>query len=63
VKRGELELALGFSKVWRELIGYSRPVVGHNLYLDLLFTFEHFHKNNPFQFGKFKEGVHACWPK
>ncbi len=53
---------LGFTKVWKDLINFKKPIVGHNCFLDLLFIFEHFHKNNPFTFGKFKETVNECWP-
>ena len=61
-KRSEFEEVLGFSKVWKDLINFKKPVVGHNCFLDLLFCFEHFHKNNPFSFPKFKETVTECWP-
>jgi hypothetical protein len=62
-KRQEYETVIGFSKVWLALMNYKKPVIGHNCYLDLLFTFEHFHKNNPYTFAKFKENVNLCWPK
>jgi hypothetical protein len=61
-KKEDLDRTLGFSRVWRELINFKKPVIGHNLFLDLLFTFEHFHGNNPVTFGRFKEVVHECWP-
>jgi hypothetical protein len=61
-KRDEFDRILGFSKVWKELINFKKPVIGHNLYLDLLFSFEHYHGNNPFTFGRFKENVNECWP-
>lgn len=62
-KREDLEKTLGFSRVWKELINFKKPVVGHNMFLDLLFTFEHYHGNNPFTFGRFKETVNECWPQ
>ena len=62
-KRKELDSVLGFSKIWSVLSTYKKPVIGHNCYLDLLFVFEHFHKNNPFTLSKFKETVNNCWPK
>lgn len=62
-KRADYQQTIGFSRVWLELINYKKPVVGHNLFFDLLFTFEHYHMNNPYTFAKFKETVNQCWPK
>lgn len=62
-KQDEFEKTLGFSRVWKQLINFKKPVIGHNMYLDLLFTFEHYHGYNPANFGRFKEIVHECWPQ
>jgi hypothetical protein len=62
-RRDDYQQTIAFSRVWLELINFKKPVIGHNLYLDLLFSFEHFHMYNASSFGKFKETVNQCWPQ
>lgn len=53
--------SIGFLRVWHEIMNYKKPVVGHNCFMDLMFIYEHFHRNNPQQFKKYKETLKETW--
>lgn len=60
-KEEEFNSSLGFLRVWHQILSYKKPIVGHNCFMDLMFVFEHFHKNNPQQFKKYKETLKETW--
>ncbi|KAI8825287.1 ribonuclease H-like domain-containing protein [Fimicolochytrium jonesii] len=58
----ELAELVGFRKVL-DLISKSRkPVVGHNMMLDLLHTFQSFHKNLPEDVADFRKDLSELFP-
>lgn len=63
-KQKELLLeAIGFSKVIRFIIENNKPIVGHNLFLDLMHTFNQFIGKLPQTYGEFKISVQTLFPK
>ncbi|KAJ9597777.1 hypothetical protein L9F63_011385 [Diploptera punctata] len=53
---------LGFSRIFNLLLELRKPIVGHNLLLDLMIMYNQFHKPLPSQFGVFKEKIHKLFP-
>lgn len=41
---------LGFSKIFKLIVDMKKPIVGHNVLLDLLFMHKQFHKQLPSEF-------------
>ena len=54
--------AIGFAKVIQLIIKYQKPIVGHNVLLDLLHTFNQFIEPLPKDYKSFKESIHALFP-
>lgn len=59
----EFDRLLAFSRVWKHIKEAQKPLVGHNCFMDLMFTFDHFERRNPRSFSQFKEVVKAAFPK
>ncbi|XP_070571819.1 poly(A)-specific ribonuclease PNLDC1-like [Ptychodera flava] len=57
-----LEKVIGFSKVFQAIVQAKKPVVGHNMLLDLCFIFEKLHRPLPATYLEFKEKVHRILP-
>lgn len=63
-RKGEESLmeAIGFSNVIKLIIKYQKPIVGHNLLLDLMHTFNQFIEPLPKDYKSFKESIHSLLP-
>lgn len=62
-KKKVLNYFLGFTKVFRLLKASKKPLVGHNLLMDLLLCFQNFHEPLPDTFEEFKATVHSVFPR
>ncbi|KAJ3215259.1 hypothetical protein HDU67_000675 [Dinochytrium kinnereticum] len=58
----ELNDLVGFRKVIEMISRSKKPVVGHNMYLDLCHTFEKFHKTLPLSVVEFKKEIGKLFP-
>lgn len=63
VKKQEFLDKAGFSVIWDELKKASKPLIGHNMLLDLLFTFDHFNYRLKQDYTQFKKDIHEYFPK
>ena len=57
-----LEYELGFSLVVQEMIRFKRPLVGHNLFLDLLFLYQQFIDDLPALFEDWVVEFQSMFP-
>ncbi|XP_038668975.1 poly(A)-specific ribonuclease PNLDC1-like [Scyliorhinus canicula] len=57
-----LEAALGFTLVFRELVGANKPLIGHNMLLDLMYIHDKFYRSLPESFADFKTNIHKLFP-
>ncbi|XP_078093180.1 poly(A)-specific ribonuclease PNLDC1-like [Mustelus asterias] len=57
-----LEAALGFTQVFRDLVGANKPLVGHNMLLDLMYIHDKFYRSLPESFAEFKANIHKLFP-
>ncbi|KAF8768045.1 Poly(A)-specific ribonuclease PNLDC1 like protein [Argiope bruennichi] len=57
-----LDYFLGFTKVFRLLKKCQKPIVGHNLLMDLMLLYHNFHQNLPATYDKFKKELHSVFP-
>lgn len=53
---------LGFSRLFKLLVELQKPIVGHNILLDLMFMYKQFHEQLPTQLNDFKEKIHRLFP-
>jgi hypothetical protein len=53
---------IGFTHIFRHLCQSKKPVVGHNVFLDLLFMYDKFINNLPESYEEFKAKLHAALP-
>ena len=53
---------MGFSRVIAELIKAKRPLVGHNMFLDMLFVYNQFIADLPPTLGEFTESWLSKFP-
>lgn len=58
----EIEKVIGFTHVVRLLKKHKKPIIGHNILMDLLFMYEKFHKPLPESFEDFKHLFHEQFP-
>ncbi|KAL8614012.1 hypothetical protein ACOMHN_023247 [Nucella lapillus] len=54
---------LGFTRVFRVLREYQKPLVGHNMLMDLMFLYDKFSRPLPAKFSSFKRHLHEMFPK
>ncbi|CAG2163274.1 unnamed protein product [Oppiella nova] len=54
--------AIGFSKIIQLLIKYQKPIIGHNVLLDLMHTFNQFIEPLPNDYKTFRNLIHAIFP-
>ncbi|CAL1276681.1 unnamed protein product [Larinioides sclopetarius] len=57
-----LDYYLGFTKVFRLLKNCQKPIVGHNILMDLMLLYQNFHQNLPDSYDKFKKELHSIFP-
>ncbi|XP_035827401.1 poly(A)-specific ribonuclease PNLDC1 isoform X2 [Aplysia californica] len=53
---------LGFSRVFRLLLSARKPIVGHNMLMDLMFMFDKFHMPLPEKYETFKLCIREVFP-
>eukprot|EP00758_Cryptobia_borreli_P003904 Tbor_TRINITY_DN4055_c0_g1::TRINITY_DN4055_c0_g1_i1::g.11695::m.11695/K01148/PARN, PNLDC1; poly(A)-specific ribonuclease len=54
--------SLGFFPFFDALVASKKPHLGHNYYSDLLFMFDHHHRDLPNSLQEFKSHVSECFP-
>ncbi|KAF7409761.1 hypothetical protein HZH68_004142 [Vespula germanica] len=57
-----LDSYIGFSKVFKLLVELKKPIVGHNILLDLIYMFKLFYKPLPKRYSEFKVEMHRLFP-
>nr|XP_006820002.1 PREDICTED: poly(A)-specific ribonuclease PARN-like domain-containing protein 1-like [Saccoglossus kowalevskii] len=57
-----LDKLLGFSKVIGTLIETKKPIIGHNMLLDLLFIYQQFYRELPDSYTEFKKELNLILP-
>ncbi|XP_043665751.1 pre-piRNA 3'-exonuclease trimmer-like isoform X1 [Vespula pensylvanica] len=57
-----LDSYIGFSKVFKLLVELKKPIVGHNILLDLIYMFKLFYKPLPKRYNDFKVETHRLFP-
>ncbi|XP_012149652.1 pre-piRNA 3'-exonuclease trimmer isoform X2 [Megachile rotundata] len=58
-----LDSYIGFSKVFKLLCSSKKPIIGHNVLFDLMFTYQQFYKPLPAQYSEFKRNIHSIFPQ
>lgn len=58
----KFNLFYGFSRVWDLLVDCKKPLIGHNLYLDLQFVMSHFNKPLNYDYDTFKRKILKRFP-
>ncbi|XP_076473085.1 pre-piRNA 3'-exonuclease trimmer-like [Babylonia areolata] len=54
---------LGFTRVFRVIREYQKPLVGHNMLMDILFMYDKFFRPLPAKYSTFKRDLHDIFPK
>ncbi|XP_053238285.1 poly(A)-specific ribonuclease PNLDC1 isoform X3 [Podarcis raffonei] len=54
--------ARGFTNLFQTLVKAKKPLVGHNMLMDLLHLHENFYKPLPENYDEFKKNIHALFP-
>lgn len=62
-KELEFSRAIGFRKAIDAISGAGVPIVGHNMLLDTVHTFNEYHKKLPATVEDFKKEMAAWWPQ
>ncbi|XP_046840547.1 poly(A)-specific ribonuclease PNLDC1-like isoform X2 [Xenia sp. Carnegie-2017] len=57
-----VEHCCGFSRVFDLLVKFKKPLLGHNIFTDVLFMYEKFHKALPDEYHQFKRDIHELFP-
>ncbi|KAL2748212.1 pre-piRNA 3'-exonuclease trimmer-like isoform X1 [Vespula maculifrons] len=57
-----LDSYIGFSKVFKLLVELKKPIVGHNILLDLIYMYKLFYKPLPKRYNEFKVEIHRLFP-
>ena len=58
-----LDSYVGFSKVLKLLISSKKPIIGHNVLLDLMFIHQQFYRPLPSRYSEFKSNIHTLFPQ
>eukprot|EP00117_Sycon_ciliatum_P050041 scpid59031/ scgid35382/ Poly(A)-specific ribonuclease PARN-like domain-containing protein 1 len=58
----QLTEACGFLLVFKHLMQAKKPLLGHNMFMDLLFLYDKFYKPLPVSYDTFKEDIHDLFP-
>jgi poly(A)-specific ribonuclease len=62
VLSAEMSDLIGFRKVMDAISQSRKPIVGHNLFLDICHIFHSFYRKLPESVDEFKELVHEAFP-
>lgn len=57
-----LDAFVGFSKVFKLLVNFKKPIIGHNLLLDLMYMYQQLHRPLPKKYSDFKTNIHKLFP-
>ncbi|XP_053994436.1 pre-piRNA 3'-exonuclease trimmer-like [Hylaeus volcanicus] len=63
LEKGLLDCYIGFSKVFKLLTDAKKPIVGHNVFLDLMFIHKQFYRPLPNKYIEFKNNIHTLFPQ
>ncbi|XP_043260056.1 pre-piRNA 3'-exonuclease trimmer-like [Colletes gigas] len=58
-----LDSYVGFCKVFKLLTTTKKPMIGHNILLDLMFIHQQFYRPLPNEYIQFKKNIHALFPQ
>ncbi|XP_076232531.1 pre-piRNA 3'-exonuclease trimmer isoform X2 [Calliopsis andreniformis] len=58
-----LNTYLGFSQIFKLLVSSKKPLIGHNVLLDIMFMHQQFYKPLPSKYNEFKNNVHTLFPE
>ncbi|XP_030041707.1 poly(A)-specific ribonuclease PNLDC1 isoform X2 [Microcaecilia unicolor] len=61
-KNRVLLLARGFTNIFQTIVGAKKPVVGHNMLMDLLHVHHKFYRPLPESYSEFKKNIHTLFP-
>ncbi|XP_046744638.1 pre-piRNA 3'-exonuclease trimmer-like [Diprion similis] len=53
---------LGFSDIFKLIVSLKKPIVGHNVLLDLMFMHQQFYMPLPDKYNTFKNNIHRLFP-
>ncbi|KAK5645308.1 hypothetical protein RI129_006608 [Pyrocoelia pectoralis] len=53
---------LGFTRLFRFLVSLKKPIIGHNLFFDLMLLIQHFETPLPKSYSAFKKTVNSLFP-
>ncbi|XP_066581591.1 pre-piRNA 3'-exonuclease trimmer-like isoform X2 [Prorops nasuta] len=56
------EYYLGFSRVFECLTMLKKPIIGHNLFVDLIYMYQQFYKPLPNTYREFKKTINQLFP-
>jgi len=62
-KRAEFETAIGFRRVIEMMCRSGKPLVGHNMFLDLMYLYELFHRDLPMDCSEWQVELHKLYPQ
>jgi len=62
LKERTLDFLTGFSRIFDLIVEEQKPVVGHNLFMDLLFLHEKFYLPLPTKLKDFKKNINRLFP-
>ncbi|KAK0160853.1 hypothetical protein PV328_008219 [Microctonus aethiopoides] len=57
-----IDYYLGFTKVFKLLVTLKKPIMGHNILLDLMFIYKQFYKPLPKKYSDFKTEINRIFP-
>ncbi|GCB81474.1 hypothetical protein scyTo_0021845, partial [Scyliorhinus torazame] len=58
----QLMLRRGISNIWTEIEDQDKPLIGHNMLLDLMYIHDKFYRSLPESFADFKTNIHKLFP-
>ncbi|XP_068085004.1 pre-piRNA 3'-exonuclease trimmer [Anabrus simplex] len=53
---------LGFSRIYKLLINLKKPIIGHNMLLDLMMMYNQFYEPLPSHYSTFKKNINQLFP-
>lgn len=63
LEKNLLEKLLGFSNIIRLLVQYKKPIIGHNLFMDLILLHNQFIGPLPKKYSIFKKNINNMFPE
>lgn len=61
-RKVQFDELIGFSRIWEAVKKADKPIIGHNCFLDFIFSFEHFDHRLPKSLSSFKKKVRGAFP-